>query len=146
MGFSWGGGATHNLLQRINEDLRNPQPIFTNAFAVPFTAYVDAIVHGSAPRLVFQEGRVTTEPPRAETRLPPLSQFHANYYQVIDQDSAPGPTPIRGAPVQGSNIDRDVNAPPPFNPNVQLNHRDVDDDPAVQNALRNNLLRQVPIR
>jgi hypothetical protein len=92
MGFSYGGGATRNLLARIDQDLGNPQNPFQRHFVVPFTAYVDAIEHGSRP-------------PRAETNLPRRTQFHVNYYQQIDVRF------IRGAPVPGSNVNRDVNAP-----------------------------------
>jgi hypothetical protein len=123
MGFSYGGGATRNLLARIDQDLANPQNPFQRHFVVPFTAYVDAIEHGSRP-------------PRAETNLPRLTQFHVNYYQQIDVRF------IRGAPVPGSNVNRDVNVPQ-INPDQRLDHGAIDDDRFVQNDLLGHFRRQV---
>jgi hypothetical protein len=123
MGFSYGGGATRNLLARIDQDLGNPQNPFQRHFVVPFTAYVDAIEHGSRP-------------PRAETNLPRRTQFHVNYYQQIDVRF------IRGAPVPGSNVNLDVNVPQ-INPDQRLDHGAIDDDRFVQNDLLGHFRRQV---
>jgi hypothetical protein len=59
-----------------------------------------------------------------------------NYYQQIDA------LLVRGAPVPGSNVDRNVNAPQ-INPGQQLDHRAIDDDQFVQNDLLGHFRRQV---
>ncbi len=62
-GHSYGGGGVYEVLTRLGAT--PPQGNYT----VPFTAYVDAI-----------EWNTWTYP--AETRLPPGSQYHVNYYQT----------------------------------------------------------------
>ncbi len=128
MGFSWGGGATYNLLDRINRDLNGQLPPFQNHFVVPFTAYVDAIVHGDARNRA------------PEIRLAPLTLFHVNYYQQRTRF----PIPINGAPVPGSNVNRDVNNPQISN--QVLFHTTIDDDPNVQDEIVRHFGQQVRIR
>jgi hypothetical protein len=84
MGYSRGGGATYQLAERLH---RNTVPgdltDITNLFAVPYTAYIDAITSYTAG---------------AENRRPLLSAFHCNQYQTN--------LPLRGGP-SGGNDDMD---------------------------------------
>jgi hypothetical protein len=76
IGFSYGGGAVYNLLWRLQQlYFGNLEPFGENplgyGYSVPYSAYVDAIVHGSNTA-------------QAETRLPVPSNYHVNIYQRID--------------------------------------------------------------
>ncbi len=66
MGYSHGGGSTYNLAWRLNENVIGNLTDVTGAFAIPYTAYIDAITD-------YTTG--------AENRRPLLSVFHVNQYQ-----------------------------------------------------------------
>ncbi|MDW7994379.1 MAG: hypothetical protein RMI91_06970 [Gemmatales bacterium] len=145
MGFSYGGGATYNLVDRLVQAAAQKLvgEEITRAFAIPFTAYIDAIVHGSRP-------------PEPVRQAPRMSIFHVNYYQRIDNTRFPPfiRNGIRGDEVQGSNRNVDVNAQP-WGGNI--NHTAIDDNLIVlgldpqQNArnepgILGHFLQQVNIR
>ncbi|MCS7161464.1 MAG: hypothetical protein RMJ19_13405 [Gemmatales bacterium] len=125
IGYSYGGGATHNLAWRLRQRqqgalAQNREPPLAQQFTIPFTAYVDAIVHG-------------TRNAQSETRLPPNSQYHVNLYQRIDRTvvQALGITEgIRGASVQGAQVDHDVNDPR-HGYGQNITHTMIDDNLAV---------------
>ena len=111
IGYSWGGGAAFSLVDRLRID-RNANPnIITSAFTVAFTAYIDAVRHVNqwAP----------------ETRRPPYSAFHANYFQRTDL------LRFRGSFTQDSRAGEpnlDVNTE---EWGVDLRHRTIEDDVAL---------------
>jgi hypothetical protein len=61
MGYSQGGGATYEMANNLNNNRSQ-----IGNFTIAFTAYIDGVRHTGA---------------NAETRRPPGSAFHANYYQ-----------------------------------------------------------------
>ncbi|MDW8224230.1 MAG: hypothetical protein RMJ82_14900 [Gemmatales bacterium] len=132
MGFSWGGGAVFYLTRRLDRAARGQiqGENIARAFSVPFTAYIDAIQHGE--RGVF-DLRARRWIPPAENRVPPLTQFHVNYYQQADRD---WPFEIRGAPVLGANVNRDVNNPILDAQGRVLWHTMIDDSDQVLGAVR----------
>jgi hypothetical protein len=69
-GYSQGGGATWVLADSL---MRNA-PQINGTFTIPYTAYIDAVQHTG---------------PDPETRRPPGSNYHANYWQ-------PHPTGVLG--------------------------------------------------
>ncbi|MCS7166945.1 MAG: hypothetical protein RMI91_09945 [Gemmatales bacterium] len=129
-----------NLANRLSEAAagRIPDEGFRLPFAVPFTAYIDAIVHGSRPRIVLQGNMLTYVPPMPVTERPINSQYHANYYQTVDAT-------IRGNAVQGADHDRDVNNPP-IDPWTTLSHTSMGDNPNVQVGILQAFLARTPRR
>jgi hypothetical protein len=92
-GYSWGGGATYNLIDRLVIDAA--AGLIQHPFAIPYTAYIDAVLHG-----IFNFGN-------PETRRPPASQFHVNYYERI---GTPGEQlNVMGDAVPGSDFELNVN-------------------------------------
>jgi len=122
IGYSHGGGSVHDLAQR----LMNQPP--AGGFSVPFTGYIDAIEQGDS--LVTEDAG--TDP---ETRLPPGTQFHINLWQPIPTtliDYVIGDIAVNGAPVPGSAIDLNVNAPVPQGLGLNVDHSTIDGAGAVQ--------------
>jgi len=63
-GFSHGGGSTYDLCRRLDDN-----SIFIGAFDIVYTAYIDGIEN---------DGTFDLD---SETRLPPSTAYHVNYYQ-----------------------------------------------------------------
>ncbi|MGI6301054.1 MAG: thrombospondin type 3 repeat-containing protein [Verrucomicrobiota bacterium] len=114
MGYSHGGGSTY----RVADDLNG---------TITMSAYIDAV---SQPLINMSQ----------ETRLPPGSQYHLNYYQVGVAWPLNDPfydLGLDGGPVPGAvNINLDQNG------QVET-HTTIDDDPAVLNGIRSALFQRV---
>ncbi len=116
-GYSHGGGSTHDLAERLRDF---PPP--GGVFAIPFTAYIDAVTQASTSQ---------------ENRRPPLTAYHVNYYQ------ANGPLELGGGPVTNSN-------PPPSGLDVattpwgaNATHTTIDDLPQVLSGIESQLAPRV---
>lgn len=83
-GYSHGGGSTHDLAQRLNN---NRAAIGT--FTIAYTAYIDGIKNSSDIDI------------RSEDRRPPSAEYLVNYYQRNDFF-------IRGNSVPGADVDINV--------------------------------------
>ena len=108
-GYSWGGGATYNLVDRLVADAAAGK--IQNPFSIPYTAYIDAVQHD-----FFAFGA-------AEIRRPPASQFHVNYFERIgtpDQNLN-----VMGNSVAGSDFELNVNT---ANWGRAIDHYFIDDD------------------
>jgi hypothetical protein len=114
-GHSHGGGATHDISKKIN-DARSS----LGSFGINFTGYVDAIRHDGTFERV------------AETRYPPSSLYHWNYYQRH--------LPIMGNAVFGAATNLDVNT---TTWGSSLGHLSIDNDPTVQNELHSTIKTHV---
>ena len=107
-GHSHGGGSTYLLANRLDDK----RPEIGN-FAVAMTTYVDAIVQGSV---------------NPETRLPPSTQYHVNYYQrrvIVSLGLA-------GDIVPGADVNLNVNE---TGWGVDDTHGTIDDNPILHNLL-----------
>jgi len=111
-GYSWGGGATFDMVNALRTRL---------AINVAFSGYCDAIERATG---------------FSETRLPPGTAFHFNYYETRDW-------PLHGAATAGLAVP----------PNVQVDatgwfprvkHHNIDDDRRTVDAAISNLLAKVP--
>ena len=91
-------------------------------FTVPYTAYVDAIRNASDIDIA------------SETRRPPTSAYHVNYYERNDFF-------IKGNSVPGANVDVNVNSTPW---GADLDHGGIDDHPNVRDGVLQPLLVFVP--
>jgi hypothetical protein len=113
MGYSHGGGSTHNLAWRLEQNtIPGGLTDIANPFVVPYTAYVDAIVDHDTS---------------AENRRPPLSAFHCNQYQ---QNSW-----LKGGPSNGNDdLDRS---------HLGVSHTTIDDHSAVTDLLKARLEQNV---
>jgi len=116
-GYSHGGGSTHDLADRLNNNRGS-----IGTFTMPYTAYVDAIRNSSDIDI------------RSETRLPPSTAYHVNYYQRNDLF-------IRGDSVSGSDVDVNVGSTPWGS---GLDHGAIDDHPNVRDGVLQPLLAHVP--
>jgi cysteine-rich repeat protein len=116
-GYSHGGGSTHDLADRLNNNRGS-----IGTFTFPYTAYVDGIRNSS-------DIDVTSE-----TRLPPATQYHVNYYQRND-------TFIRGNSVPGADVDVNVTNTPWGS---SLVHGSIDDAPTVRDGVLQPLLARIP--
>ncbi len=85
-GYSHGGGSTYDLTNRLNNNRGS-----IGSFSIDYTAYVDAIRNSSDIDI------------NSETRRPPSTAYHVNYYQRND-------TFIRGNSVAGADVDVNVNS------------------------------------
>jgi len=122
-GYSHGGGSTHDLAERLDD---NRGTIGT--FTISLTAYIDAV----AQPFAYQENR-----------RPPGSAYHINYFQVgvggLDTS-----VPFYDYGLDGGPIDN----PAPGDPsevNVDaggqvIDHYDIDEHPPAINAIRNGVL------
>jgi hypothetical protein len=112
-GHSHGGGEVYKLAQSMpgNQNL-------------DITVYVDAVRHQG------------TTDWNSETRLPPGTAFHANYYQTAPYQ------PVYGVSIPGSNVDLDVRTTAW---GANLNHTSIDNDSTtiaiVDGLLRSKLIR-----
>ena len=79
LGYSHGGGSTHDLAENLNN----------NGRTTAFTAYIDAVAQPDAN-------------PAQENRRPPGTAFLVNYYQEN------GAFELGGGPVPGANFELDV--------------------------------------
>lgn len=118
-GYSHGGGSTHDLAERL-DDNRGTIGTFTNSF----TAYID----GVAQPLAFQENR-----------RPPASGYHVNYYQ----EAAPFAPDwgLEGGPIDdppGADYEENVDDPTPTH-----THFTIDDDTNVLNGIETRLTPRV---
>lgn len=112
-GYSWGGGATRDLANA----LKGTTSLAAAGYRLQYTAYVDGIRHNSIS---------------AETRLPPGTAYHDNFYQRKD-------TLLKGNSVAGAT-----------NINVtqttwgrQLVHTTIDDNATLQQALIGKLMSRM---
>ena len=83
-GYSHGGGSTHDLADRLNNNRGS-----IGTFSIDYTAYVDGIRNSSDIDI------------SSETRLPPSTAYHVNYYQRHD-------ILLRGNSVAGADVDVNV--------------------------------------
>ncbi len=116
-GYSHGGGSTYDLAQLLDANRGT-----IGSFAIAFTGYVDGIENDSD----FDVD--------AETRLPPSTGYHANYYQN------PGCGFLCGAAVPGAGFDLDVTTEIW---GVDLTHFTVDDAPEVLDGLQEQLTERL---
>jgi len=73
IGFSWGGGATYDLLARLEWAALPANRVITKAFSIAFTATIDAIRH-----IDFMDPDFYTP----DNRDPmPLTNYDINYFQ-----------------------------------------------------------------
>ena len=134
-GYSHGGGSTYDLCELLN--IRRDA---IGDFSVNFTSYVDAVENDSD---------IDTD---AETRRPPMSEFHLNHYQHASEEDfrrvqrdglgllwALGARILDGGPVAGS-------TPPPHGLDVEstgwgmnAHHYDIDDFNEVLDLIRMEL-------
>lgn len=82
-GHSHGGGSTYDLAERLDGNRTS-----IGTFSISFTGYVDAIEN---------DGYADTD---SESRRPPSTSHHMNYYQPIGW--------LHGVPVAGANTNLDV--------------------------------------
>ena len=113
LGYSWGGGATYELANGLKANTA----LAPAGYKLQYTAYVDGIRHNTIS---------------AETRLPPGTLYHDNYFQR--KDLLP-----RGNTVSGAH-----------NLNVtttswgkNLGHTTIDDSPTLQGLLVGSLMAHV---
>jgi len=120
-GYSHGGGATRDLADGINSRLLGPGVI------MPFTGYIDAVenTHWSTRA--------------CETRRPPGSLYHANFYQTVGSGDALG---LVGCPVPTANYEIWV-TPRPWG--AGLLHYTIDDSVNVRigSSLEPGMLREL---
>ncbi len=118
-GYSWGGGSTHDLASELDDKRAT-----IGTFCISFTAYIDAIA-----QLGFW----------SETRRPPSTAFHLNYYQ---QNAAHSDGLVGGA-VQGAmninvtdpNGDHNVGDGWVDDNGELLTHYTIDDDGRVEDGI-----------
>lgn len=115
-GYSHGGGSTHDLAERLDNNRGG-----IGTFTMPYSAYVDAIENDSDFDI------------QSETRLPPATGYHVNYYQRND-------LLIKGNSVPGANVNINANDQPWGG---GLDHGAVDDHPNVRSGVLDALLLRV---
>ncbi|MFN8643037.1 MAG: hypothetical protein U0802_15800 [Candidatus Binatia bacterium] len=115
-GYSHGGGSTHDLAERLNDGRAG-----IGTFTIPYTAYVDAIENDSDIDL------------DSETRLPPTTAYHVNYYQRRDFF-------VKGNSIPAANVNINVNDEPWGG---GIDHGACDDPPNVRSAVLNALVAHV---
>lgn len=115
-GYSHGGGSTHDLAERLNNNRAS-----IGSFSIDYTAYVDAIGNSSDIDIT------------SETNLPPSSAYHVNYYQRND-------TFIRGNSVPGADVNVNVNTTAWGS---GLNHGGVDDHINTRDGIMLPLLARI---
>jgi len=115
-GYSHGGGSTHDLANRLDTNRAS-----IGSFALVYTAYIDGIRNSSDIDI------------SSETRLPPSTAYHVNYYQRND-------FLLKGNSVPGANVDVNAGAQPWGG---GLVHTSVDDAPEVRSGVLSGLLAHV---
>ena len=135
-GYSHGGGSTYDLCERLVATSLNP-------FSVRFTAYVDSIKNGSSDplgrALTFIGVDSNTDP---ETRRPPASDFHLNFYQnasFADGYLNGGPVARSIPPLDGLDLNIEESA----NWDMTAHHFDIDDFDRVHDFIRAELTARV---
>lgn len=122
MGYSYGGSATVALAGALVSHNPHDSPL-----TISFTAYIDAVSQ--------------TGVRGPETRLPPGSRYHVNYYQrhwnPLDEGG------LRGDAVDGAQFNLNVNDTPW---GTCLRHYEIDDQREVQLGIEAFLAQQVPVR
>ncbi len=123
VGYSWGAGGVWSLAERA----RIIGLTGAGGLArLKYTAYVDGI-------------RLQNNVGRPEFRIPPNTQFHANYYQTF---LGPVPT-LRGQSIPASNINHRVT-------NAEhggvVHHTNIDDSAFVRGAVINTILNRMPLQ
>lgn len=122
-GYSHGGGSTHDLSERLDNDRAG-----IGAFEIAATSYVDAVENDSDIDM------------QQELRRPPSTGYHANHFQIGDlfEDLL-----LDGGPVSNSE-------PPPTGLNVETTpwgagstHFQVDDFLNVRNFIESNIATRV---
>jgi len=114
-GYSWGGGATYEL----SVGLAANASLATAGYKLQYTAYVDAIRHGSIT---------------AETRKPASTALHDNYFQRRD-------LLLRGSSVTGAN-NVNVNK---TTWGSSLVHGTIDDHPTLQTLIVDKLITRLAL-
>src|SRR5690606_38516941 len=114
-GYSHGGGGTFELAKRLHDNRAS-----IGTFTFPFTGYVDAINNVDIN-------------PFAETRLPPTTAYHVNYYQTNE-------FLIQGDDVPGADLNLNVNSTPW---GADLEHSGIDDHPNVRAGIFDPLVARV---
>jgi len=129
VGYSYGGGSTFVLSERVNDNVDDVLIDIMQAFNVVLTGYVDAI----------QDQSWTAT---AERRRPWLSQYHVNFFQR--NTWVP---PINGAATdiifamesdQAENHHIDPNG-------NRIDHFNIDDDRSVLQTLEERLKTRIPL-
>jgi hypothetical protein len=115
-GYSHGGGSTHDLASRLDTNRGS-----IGTFSIDYTAYVDGIRNSSDIDI------------SSETRLPPSTAYHVNYYQRNDLF-------LRGNSVAGANVDVNVSNTPWGS---GLVHTSVDDHVNVRSGVLQPLLAHI---
>ena len=115
-GYSHGGGSTHDLASRLDTNRGS-----IGTFSIDYTAYVDGIRNSSDIDI------------SSETRLPPSTAYHVNYYQRND-------FLLRGNSVPGSAVDVNVTNTPWGS---SLVHGSIDDHPNVRDGVLQPLLAHI---
>ena len=120
-GYSHGGGSTHDLAERLNN---NRATIGT--FTIPFTAYIDAVTQAAITQ---------------ENHRPPSSGYHGNY----DQEGA-----LFGQWADGGLDGGPIDDPPGADHEVNVDaggqvhtHGTIDDDANVHNGIESRLTPRV---
>lgn len=115
-GYSHGGGSTHDLSNRLNNNRGS-----IGSFSIDYTGYVDAIRNSSDIDI------------NAETRLPPSTAYHVNYYQRND-------TFLKGNSVSGADVNVNVNS---TDWGAGLGHGSVDDHINTRNGIMLPLIERI---
>lgn len=112
IGYSHGGGSTHDLAEEL---VNTRQSI--GLFNIAFTAYIDAIQNSAFYDMT------------AETRFPPGSLYHLNFFHTGDHI-------LEGGFVQGASYNERKN---------NCNHFQIDDDPDILTRIFQELCSKVLI-
>ena len=112
-GYSWGGGATYELANGLKANTA----LAPAGYKLQYTAYVDGIRHNTIS---------------AETRLPPGTLYHDNYFQR--KDLLPRGNTVSGA--QNLNVTT-------TSWGKNLGHTTIDDSPTLQGLLVGSLMAHV---
>ncbi len=111
-GYSHGGGSTHDLAERLNNNRGS-----IGTFTLPYTAYIDGVENDSDIDLEW------------ESRLPPTTQYHVNYYQ---RNFIP-----MGTSVSGANVNINLSS-------SGVQHGEIDDRSDVRSGVQQALVQHVP--
>ncbi len=132
-GYSWGGGSTYLLADRVITDPQNQiDNNNNNRFTISFTGYIDAIVRGTTI---------------AEWKRPRGSGFHHNQYQRNTTIPLPWPPPLNNVTLNGTAVP--ANNAPQNRSGLTLGgapvwHLNIDDHPIVRASLQTALQQNTP--
>lgn len=138
VGFSWGGGSTFVLANSLKGEAIMSEPF--NA-KISFTGYIDAIVDST-----------TLELADSETKWPPGSKYHVNYFQQNTFRSlgvigaATDPDPVTGLQAENINVTSWLHYNPRTRKNETMVHTSIDDDEEVLKGMREKLTSKLPKR